>query len=105
MHETVLNPGWDTFIVAVPFIGILIASFFRLDVLFAASKKHVPRRRGVCGMDEDGEPILCDPDGRPWRTAPVRKHAHVVQPLPISLYGETSQSQPALWSYPNSVQR
>jgi hypothetical protein len=68
VHEVVLNSGWDTVVFAVPLIGFLFVGFFRLDELFSASKRE-PRartRRAPAGMDADGEPIICDPDGRPW---------------------------------------
>ena len=71
MHETVLKSGWDTLIFAVPFVGFLFVGLFRLDELFAAPKHEVGRKpqRPAAGVDADGEPIFCDPDGRPWRKA------------------------------------
>jgi len=67
MQETMLNPGWDTLLVAVPFVVLLAMSIFRLDEVIAAPKRgRIQRRTG--GTDIDGNPILCDPDGRPsWR--------------------------------------
>ena len=72
MHDTLLSPGWDTILVAVPFIGLLIAGFFRLDEFFTAPKERPRYQRHACGVDEDGRPILCDPDGRRW--IPARHH-------------------------------
>ena len=61
-----MKSGWDTVLVAVPFIGLLLATLFRVDEIFASSKREMRRRRAPCGMDEDGEPLLTDPDGRRW---------------------------------------
>ena len=38
MHETILNSGWDTFLVAAPFITLLAMSIFHLDEAFLGSK-------------------------------------------------------------------
>jgi hypothetical protein len=43
MHEIILNSGWDTLLFVVPFIGMLLVGFFRLDQLFAAPKSAVRR--------------------------------------------------------------
>jgi hypothetical protein len=66
MHDLILNSGEDTLLFAIPFIGMLIVGFFRLDELLAAPRTtnkplHAPR-----GVDRNGEQILCDPDGTPW---------------------------------------
>ena len=70
MPDFVLHPGWETALVGIPFILILIFVFFRLDEVFASQKrrKATPgERRMLGGRDENGEPILHDPDGRPSR--------------------------------------
>lgn len=67
MHEVQLNSTRDALLVAIPFIAILVLAIFRLDTIFASSKGSVrldSRRRTGCGMDENGEPYLVDPDGR-----------------------------------------
>jgi hypothetical protein len=67
MHEVYLHSVSDTFLVAIPFIAIVAFAVFRLDALFATSKGSAGtaiRRRAGCGMDENGEPILVDPDGQ-----------------------------------------
>ncbi|HVU46588.1 MAG TPA: hypothetical protein VHD85_10710 [Terracidiphilus sp.] len=74
MQDTVLRSGWDTLLFALPFIGMLLVAFFRLDEAFAAPKRHPDpaksaTRRPACGVDEDGQPLMSDPDGRPWRAA------------------------------------
>ena len=67
MHETILTSGRDTLLVALPFIGMLMVGLFRLDELIVVPKevKAISRRPG--GMDVNGEPIVCDPDGRVWK--------------------------------------
>lgn len=67
MHEIYLTSMKDTLLVGVPFIAILALAIFRVDALFASSKGSTTidnKRRQACGMDEKGEPILVDPDGR-----------------------------------------
>ena len=69
MHEFYLSSTRDAVLVAVPFLAILALAIFRLDAFFTASKssaKPADRHRQGCGMDENGEPILVDPDGRPY---------------------------------------
>ena len=64
MGQNTLVSGRDALLVAIPFLLILLVSIFRLDYLFATPKGLASRRQQVCGMDESGEPILLDPDGR-----------------------------------------
>jgi hypothetical protein len=67
MHEVYLNSVSDTLLVAIPFIAIVAFAVFRLDALFVTSKGAAGaaiRRRAGCGLDENGEPILVDPDGQ-----------------------------------------
>ena len=66
MHGSVLNPGWETALIAVPFMLTLVAGVFRLDEVFASKKSTARRQRPVIGTDENGQPMLCDPDGRPY---------------------------------------
>lgn len=66
MHDAVLKSGWDTVLVAIPFVVLLLVGFFRLDDLFASAKHKKDRRRPECGFDENGELLATDPDGRPW---------------------------------------
>jgi len=68
MHEFYLMSTRDTLLVGIPFVAILAMAIFRLDSLIATSKgpKTIEnKRRQACGMNEKGEPILVDPDGRP----------------------------------------
>jgi len=67
MHEFYLMSTRDTLLVGIPFVAILAMAIFRLDSLIATSKgpKTIEnKRRQACGMNENGEPILVDPDGR-----------------------------------------
>jgi hypothetical protein len=66
MHDAILNSGRDTFLIGIPFLAMLLVGFFRLDELIANPKKPGKHQRPPCGLDLDGRPILCDPDGRPW---------------------------------------
>ena len=72
MHEIFLDAGWDTLLVAVPFLGLLAVAVFRLDETITQSLHYRRNGRAPCGVDLDGEQILCDPDGRPWRTPRLR---------------------------------
>lgn len=64
MHEPVLSSTRDALLFAVPFLGMLLMGMLRLDEFFVTPKRgHLPRRP-PSGVDIDGEPILCDPDGR-----------------------------------------
>ncbi len=63
MHDAILSSGWDTFLVAIPLILLLFFGFFRLDEVFTTPQRTL-KRRPACGTDEEGEPILSDPDGR-----------------------------------------
>jgi hypothetical protein len=73
MHETFLKPGWETFLFAVIFIGLLLMWIFRLDHLLFPSKRGPRPQRPVGVVDRDGEPLMTDPDGRPWRKKGRRK--------------------------------
>jgi hypothetical protein len=66
VQDAVLNSGWDTIAVAVLFVVVLAFGIFRLDAIFAMPKSGAREPVRGCGTDEHGEPILCDPDGRPW---------------------------------------
>jgi hypothetical protein len=63
MREEILKSGRDAFLVAVPLVFLLFVGVFRLDELFGGSGKVSKPRRFGGGQDEDGEPILSDPDG------------------------------------------
>jgi hypothetical protein len=67
MHDAVLNSGWQTAMVAIPFVFVMLVGVFRLDELIVAPKTSARRQRLAVAIDEDGRTTLCDPDGRPWR--------------------------------------
>jgi hypothetical protein len=54
----------DAMLFAVPFLVILFISMFRLDQLIATPTRPVRQRPSASDIDEHGEPILRDPDGR-----------------------------------------
>jgi hypothetical protein len=54
-------------------LAILALSLFRLDTIFGATRPSGNRRRPLCGMDENGEPLLADPDGRLSNPRPQRR--------------------------------
>jgi hypothetical protein len=69
-----LHPGWDTALVGVPFLIMLAVGFFHLDEMVATPKKRKQQnRRPATGVDNDGLPILTDPDGRRWGSSSGRK--------------------------------
>jgi hypothetical protein len=70
VHDSVLNSGWQTALVAIPFLFMLLVGVFRLDEVFVTQKQGSRRPRPTSGIDEQGEPVLYDPDGRP--SHPVR---------------------------------
>jgi len=59
--------GWDTTILMVPFLGILVMYLFRLGERLSAPKATPKKRRFFCGVDPKDLPYLSDPDGQPWR--------------------------------------
>lgn len=73
MHEVYLHSVKDTLLVAIPFIAVLALGVFRLDTLFFSSKPAPKQGRTGCGLDEDGEPLLVDPDGRHFPPRVKRK--------------------------------
>jgi hypothetical protein len=64
MHEQILSSTRDTLLFAIPFLGFLLMGLFRLDEVFYSPKRGRQARRPASGFDTNGEPILCDPDGR-----------------------------------------
>ena len=65
MRDEILRSGRDGFLVAAPLVFLLFVGFFRLDELFGSARKVSERPRFGGGQDENGEPLLTDPDGRP----------------------------------------
>ena len=65
---SVLLPGWDVLVLAIPILAIFALGMFGLDERFASPKRTPGPRRSFCGVDGNGDAILSDPDGRVWRT-------------------------------------
>jgi len=72
-----LQSNADALLVAIPMIGILVVSFFRLDELVGKrNKKQVVHRRKIAGLDDKGRQVCLDPDGT---VQAVRKSARPVR--------------------------
>ncbi len=69
MHESVLQSGLETLLIAVPFVAVLFMAMFRLDAVIAAPRQTTSLRRRPSGTDEHGRVLFSDPDGRPWPSA------------------------------------
>jgi hypothetical protein len=67
MHETIQHSGWQILMVAIPVVCLLLIVVFRLDQVIFRPKQSQKLPRPASGTDKDGEPIVCDPDGRRWR--------------------------------------
>jgi hypothetical protein len=85
--------GWDTSILMIPFLGVLVIYMFRLDETFAAPKAAPKRRRFFCGVDSNDRPYLSDPDGQLWRQHSVRQIEARFEPA-IDSEGHDSICQP-----------
>jgi hypothetical protein len=69
LHDIALQSGWETFLLAAPFVGMVLVGVFRLDEIATnSSRSQRPRFDGpsLNGPDENGRMLLTDPDGRPW---------------------------------------
>lgn len=73
MHETVMHTQWDSLLIGIPFLLMLLIGIFRLDELIVAPKQRSRRARPVTGMDAEGNIIFSDPDGRRWKSPVLRK--------------------------------
>jgi hypothetical protein len=55
----------DSLLVFVPFLALLVLFVFRLDLLIFRPRGNSKRPlRPASGVDANGRPIFCDPDGR-----------------------------------------
>jgi hypothetical protein len=52
---------------------MLLAGVFHIDELFFTKKQAPRRQRPPSGIDENGKPMLFDPDGRPSHPLRSRK--------------------------------
>jgi hypothetical protein len=66
MHDITLKSAWDTALYSVPLLVTLFLGFFRLDELISTPRQRTVSRPRLTGNDKNGEPLLSDPDGRPW---------------------------------------
>lgn len=73
LTDAVMSSGWDNLLLGLPFIALLFCGFFRLDEVFVSKGKVTDKpRRIFSGVGPDGEPMICDPDGRPSQRQPNR---------------------------------
>jgi hypothetical protein len=68
MPGTVLHEHWESLLLGIPFLLMLLVGIFRLDELIVAPKHRPRRSRPASGLDADGNIILSDPDGRRWNS-------------------------------------
>ena len=74
MRDIALQSGWETFLLAAPFVGMVLVGVFRLDEIATNSSRGQRSRfnglsfngPGFNENDENGRMLLTDPDGRPW---------------------------------------
>jgi hypothetical protein len=79
MDQSILLSNRDTLLIALPFVLTLLFSIFGLDQIAAAPRVPLSRRRPIGGIDESGEPILRDPDGRLSDMRRVRRRPHAAR--------------------------
>lgn len=80
MHNIALQSGWETFLLAAPFVGMVLVGIFRLDKI--ATNSGLGQRSqfngpgfdgpGFDGNDENGRMLLTEPDGRSWTESQPR---------------------------------
>jgi hypothetical protein len=73
MENAVWFCGWDTMVLMVPFVVVLVMAMLHVDELLATPKQSPRARRFFCGVDPQDLPYMSDPDGRPWRKNRVRQ--------------------------------
>src|SRR5205823_1752471 len=62
-----------TFVLAIPFLGVLAMAMFGLDERFAAPKTKPTSRRSFCEVGGTSGSYLSDPDGTPWQNVGIRQ--------------------------------
>lgn len=82
VHPANFLGPWDTALLAVPFFAMLVAWMFGLDELLAAPRRK-RRNRGFGFIHLKGRTVLTDPDGRPWRVAPLPPDRSAQQTHPV----------------------
>ena len=73
MQGIALQSGWETFLLAAPFVGMLLVGIFRLDEI--ATNPDRGRHNRLPGNDQNGRMLLSDPDRRPWANSPGSAHS------------------------------
>jgi len=64
MDQSILFSGRDTLLIVIPLLLMTLISAFRLDQIIFKPKMSFEPRRPANNVDEFGEPVLTDPDGR-----------------------------------------
>lgn|GEM_PF-2496011 len=71
MQGIALQSGWETFLLAAPFVGMVLVGIFRLDQI-ATNPKSEPRHRprvvdpSAGGISKNTGTNLSDPNRTPW---------------------------------------
>jgi hypothetical protein len=70
MVDEALKSGWETWLIGIPLIALLLIVVFRLDELILKPRKKpsrppLPLPPGI--VEQDGTEILTDPEGKPRR--------------------------------------
>jgi hypothetical protein len=68
MYQAILHPGVDTAMLAIPFVGMLLVGYFRLDEVIAAPRRRKRLKSPAFRVDQHGHFVMTDPDGQPWKT-------------------------------------
>lgn len=73
LHDIALQSGWEAFLLAAPFVGMVLVGVFRLDEI--ATNSSLGQRSQFNGLsfdgpssnghDDNGRMLLTDLDGRP----------------------------------------
>jgi len=82
MHGAVSLSGLDTALLMAPFFALLGFWMFGLDERVAAPRSTVPRSRTFSHFGEHGEPVMTDPNGRPFEPSGTLQRPLQHTPLP-----------------------
>ena len=56
MQEITLKSGWDTLLIGIPLIGMLVIAFFRLDEKLATTKVKLAREQRPAARTKTARP-------------------------------------------------
>ena len=73
MDDTIIISSRDSLLMAIPFFLLLFISVFGLGGYLTNPRSPMSRRPAPRGLDENGEPIFTDPDGRVVKPRRKRK--------------------------------